>query len=70
MRLREKGSPEIVTLGWDEAQAVLHAGTHEIAEGDPVNLVGSGVESAFAAKVVSKPVENPDSVDTKRDGKR
>ncbi|KQO76432.1 hypothetical protein [Methylobacterium sp. Leaf88] len=32
MRLREKGSKdgEIVTLGWDEAQTALQAGTHEV----------------------------------------
>ena len=33
MRLREKGKKddEVVTLGWDEAQAALQAGTHEVA---------------------------------------
>lgn len=32
MRLREKGSKdgEVITLGWDEAQAALQAGTHEV----------------------------------------
>ncbi|SFV06048.1 hypothetical protein SAMN02799631_04343 [Methylobacterium sp. 174MFSha1.1] len=35
MRLREKGKTdgEPVTMGWDEAQAALAAGTHEVAEG-------------------------------------
>lgn len=34
MRLREKGSDgEPVTMSWDEAQAALAAGTHEVAEG-------------------------------------
>jgi len=32
MRLREKGKKDVVTLGWDEAQAVLQAGTHEVAD--------------------------------------
>lgn len=34
MRLREKGKKdgEIVTLGWDEAQTALRAGTHEVAD--------------------------------------
>lgn len=34
MRLREKGKKdgEVVTLGWDEAQAALQAGTHEVAD--------------------------------------
>lgn len=32
MRLREKGKKdgEVVTLGWDEAQTALRAGTHEV----------------------------------------
>ncbi|NEU15095.1 hypothetical protein G3T14_24005 [Methylobacterium sp. BTF04] len=32
MRLREKGTKdaEVVTLGWDEAQAALQAGTHDV----------------------------------------
>lgn len=35
MRVREKGAKdgEHVHLGWDEAQAALQAGTHEVAEG-------------------------------------
>ena len=35
MRLREKGKAEAepVFMGWDEAQAALAAGTHEVAEG-------------------------------------
>jgi hypothetical protein len=32
MRLREKGKDEVVHLGWDEAQAALQAGTHEVAD--------------------------------------
>lgn len=41
MRLREKGKKdgEIVTMGWDEAQAALRAGTHEAAD-----AAGSGSE--------------------------
>lgn len=32
MRLREKGKKDgdVVTLGWDEAQTALQAGTHEV----------------------------------------
>ncbi|GJD73352.1 hypothetical protein [Methylobacterium goesingense] len=32
MRLREKGKKdgEVVTLGWDEAQTALQAGTHDV----------------------------------------
>ncbi|KQP82863.1 hypothetical protein [Methylobacterium sp. Leaf117] len=39
MRLREKGNKdgEVVTLGWDEAQTALQAGTHEV-----VNDAGDG----------------------------
>lgn len=35
MLLREKGKKdgEPVSMGWDEAQAALQAGTHEVAEG-------------------------------------
>lgn len=34
MLLREKGKPDgpTVGMGWDEAQAALQAGTHEVAE--------------------------------------
>lgn len=41
MRLREKGKKdgEIIAMGWDEAQAALQAGTHEVADED-----GSGSE--------------------------
>ena len=36
MLLREKGKPDgpAVGMGWDEAQAALQAGTHEVAEGN------------------------------------
>ncbi|NGM33871.1 hypothetical protein G4G93_07970 [Methylobacterium sp. DB0501] len=42
MRLREKGKTggEPVTMGWDEAQAALAAGTHEVAEGSDVDTGG------------------------------
>ena len=41
MRLREKGKKdgEPVSMGWDEAQAALRAGTHEAADAS-----GSGSE--------------------------
>ncbi|ACK81224.1 hypothetical protein [Methylorubrum extorquens] len=41
MRLREKGKKdgEPVSMGWDEAQAALRAGTHEVAD-----AAGSGSE--------------------------
>jgi len=41
MRLREKGKKDgpVITMGWDEAQAALQAGTHEVADAD-----GSGTE--------------------------
>ena len=41
MRLREKGKKdgEVVTMGWDEAQAALRAGTHVAAD-----AAGSGSE--------------------------
>ncbi len=41
MRMREKGKTdgEIVSMGWDEAQAALQAGTHEVADAE-----GSGSE--------------------------
>lgn len=41
MRLREKGKKdgEPVSMGWDEAQAALAAGTHEVAD-----AAGSGSE--------------------------
>ena len=41
MRMREKGKRDgdVVTMGWDEAQAALQAGTHEVADAD-----GSGSE--------------------------
>ncbi|SFH04416.1 hypothetical protein [Methylobacterium gossipiicola] len=34
MRLREQGNAggEVVTLGWDEAQTALRAGTHEVVD--------------------------------------
>ncbi|MCJ2009801.1 hypothetical protein [Methylobacterium sp. J-092] len=37
MRVREKGKAdgEHVHMSWDEAQAALAAGTHEVAEGSP-----------------------------------
>lgn len=36
MRLREKGKSdgEPVSMGWDEAQAALRAGTHEVADAE------------------------------------
>ncbi|WP_245238693.1 hypothetical protein [Methylobacterium platani] len=42
MRLREKGKTdgEIVAMGWDEAQAALAAGTHEVAEGSDTGAGG------------------------------
>jgi hypothetical protein len=41
MRLREKGNKngEPISMGWDEAQAALRAGTHEAAD-----AAGSGSE--------------------------
>jgi len=41
MRLREKGKKTgpVITMGWDEAQAALRAGTHEVADAG-----GSGSE--------------------------
>ncbi|WP_462116962.1 Rho termination factor N-terminal domain-containing protein [Methylorubrum extorquens] len=41
MRLRDKGKKdgEPVSMGWDEAQAALRAGTHEVAD-----EAGSGSE--------------------------
>lgn len=41
MRMREKGKTdgEAVSMGWDEAQAALRAGTHEVADAE-----GSGSE--------------------------
>lgn len=42
MRLREKGKTgaEPVVMGWDEAQAALAAGTHEVAEGSDTGTGG------------------------------
>lgn len=36
MRMREKGrtGAESVSMGWDEAQAALRAGTHEVADAE------------------------------------
>jgi hypothetical protein len=32
MRLVEKGKTDVITMGWDEAQAALAAGTHDVAK--------------------------------------
>lgn len=47
MRLREKGKTdgEPVTMGWDEAQAALAAGTHEVAEGSDTGNGGDAQEA-------------------------
>lgn len=44
MLLREKGKKdaEPVGMGWDEAQAALSAGTHEVAEGDGTDATIGG----------------------------
>ncbi|SEP21486.1 hypothetical protein SAMN04487843_108214 [Methylobacterium sp. ap11] len=48
MRLREKGKTdgEPVTMGWDEAQAALAAGTHEVAEGSDNGAAGGDTGAA------------------------
>lgn len=48
MRLREKGKKdgEPVSMGWDEAQAALRAGTHEAAD-----EAGSGSEKSREGEV-------------------
>ncbi len=47
MKLREKGKTdgEPVTMGWDEAQAALAAGTHEVAEGSDTGAGGDAQEA-------------------------
>ncbi|CAO4171000.1 hypothetical protein [Methylorubrum extorquens] len=59
MRLREKGKKdgEIVSLGWDEAQAALRAGTHEVAD-----EAGSGSEKPREGETGG---DAPDDLDTK-----
>ena len=46
MRLREKGKEDVVHLGWDEAQAALLAGTHEVADAS-----GQGSETEHLERV-------------------
>ncbi|SFG92855.1 hypothetical protein [Methylobacterium gossipiicola] len=43
MRLREKDKKdaEVVTLGWDEAQAALQAGTHVVVNDDVGEVTAS-----------------------------
>lgn len=52
MLLREKGNPDgpRVGMGWDEAQAALQAGTHEVAEGNSVGGGESADEDAVDAQ--------------------
>jgi len=47
MLLREKGKKdaEPVGMSWDEAQAALQAGTHEVAEGDGTDAPIGGPEA-------------------------
>ena len=47
MLLREKGKKggEPVSMGWDEAQAALLAGTHEVAEGGGADGTIGGPEA-------------------------
>jgi len=60
MRLREKGKKdaEVVTLGWDEAQAALQAGTHEV-----VNDADDG--RAISGEKGPEPEPAADDLDTK-----
>ena len=47
MLLREKGKKDApaVGMGWDEAQAALSAGTHEVAEGGGADATIGGPEA-------------------------
>ncbi|MGE7417821.1 hypothetical protein [Methylobacterium tarhaniae] len=72
MRLREKGKTgaEPVTMGWDEAQAALAAGTHEVAEGSDTGTGGDApvaeAESGAGADQ-SKPGGDTSKVKTQAD---
>jgi hypothetical protein len=59
MRLREKGKNdnETVAMGWDEAQAALAAGTHEVAEGAAVE---EGRQPGSIAQQAGQGDEAPD----------
>lgn len=59
MRLREKGKKdgEIIAMGWDEAQAALRAGTHEVADEN-----GSGSEKTREGEAGG---DEGDNLDTK-----
>ncbi|MCJ2131465.1 hypothetical protein [Methylobacterium sp. E-045] len=58
MRLREKGKKDVVTLGWDEAQAALLAGTHEVVNDDDTGGAISGEQGP-------EPDGNEDGLDGK-----
>ncbi len=61
MRLREKGKKdaEPVSMGWDEAQAALQAGTHEAADGDG-DSSGEAVKAAVPADADARPADDLD----------
>ncbi|MFE1601626.1 hypothetical protein [Methylobacterium sp. ID0610] len=65
MRLREKGKKdgEVVTMGWDEAQAALQAGTHVVAEGSDASDGKDGQPSGADSQGGSKPAD--DGLDAK-----
>lgn len=64
MLLREKGKKggEPVSMGWDEAQAALQAGTHEVAD-----AAGSGSEKAVegGTDTINGGGDDADDLDTK-----
>lgn len=58
MRMQDKHGT-VVPMGWDEAQAALRAGTHEVAEG------GGQRQIVVADPVQSAPGQQDDDLDEK-----
>lgn len=50
MQLREKGKKDVITMGWDEAQAALQTGNYEVADGEPGAGENSGEGEGDSAK--------------------